>query len=159
MVGSSFGIKTVFVLFFGSRELSVHFPNGTELIESKLPSYMVPAHLMVLGQFPLTPNGKVDRKALPSPEVKHSLSKQYAAPRTYIEEELAAIFVETLGVERVGVHDSFFELGGHSLLVTRAIFRIREVFHLVVLRHPPAELAKAVAGKLCREEFAGRGDA
>jgi len=99
-------------------------------VESKLPSYMVPAHFVVLAQFPLTPNGKIDRRALPPPEAEKSVRSQYAAPRTYIEEQLAAIFAETLGVERVGVHDSFFELGGHSLLVTRAIFRLREVFHV-----------------------------
>lgn len=99
-------------------------------VEGKLPSYMVPAHLVVLSQFPLTANGKVDRRALPAPEAEKSVRSQYAAPQTFIEEQLAAIFAEILGVDRVGVHDGFFELGGHSLLVTRAIFSIREVFHV-----------------------------
>ncbi|MFO0572465.1 MAG: amino acid adenylation domain-containing protein [Polyangia bacterium] len=100
-------------------------------LEQKLPSYMVPAHLITLSELPLTPNGKVDRRALPAPDQSRpELRAEYVAPRTYIEEELAAIFSEVLGVEKVGVNDSFFELGGHSLLVTRALFRVRDVFHV-----------------------------
>ncbi len=99
-------------------------------VEAKLPSYMVPAHIVVLAQFPLTANGKIDRRALPAPDADRSVRSQYAAPQTFVEEQLAAIFAEVLAVDRVGIHDSFFELGGHSLLVTRAIFRIREVFQV-----------------------------
>jgi surfactin family lipopeptide synthetase C len=79
-----------------------------------------------LDQFPLTPNGKINRKALPAPDVSDQLAHQYVAPRTPTEKMLAEIWAEVLHVPRVGVHDSFFELGGHSLLAIRLVSRIRE---------------------------------
>ncbi|RPW46964.1 thioesterase domain-containing protein, partial [Pseudomonas aeruginosa] len=81
-----------------------------------LPDYMVPAHLMLLERMPLTVNGKLDRQALPQPDA--SLSQQaYRAPGSELEQRIAAIWAEILGVERVGLDDNFFELGGHSLLL------------------------------------------
>ena len=74
---------------------------------------------------PLTPNGKVDRRALPAPDrTKPELEESFIAPRTPIEEMLAGIWAEVLRVERVGVHDNFFELGGYSLLATQVISRV-----------------------------------
>ena len=100
-------------------------------LEQKLPSHMIPAQIIQLDELPLTQNGKVDRGALPAPDRARPLvGAEYVAPRTFIEEELSAIFAAVLGVEQVGVHDNFFELGGHSLLVIRVIFAVREVFHL-----------------------------
>ena len=76
--------------------------------------------------YPLTPNGKVDRKALPAPEeALQSTTKEYSAPRTPTEELLARIWQELLKVERVGISDNFFELGGHSLLATQMISQIQ----------------------------------
>jgi acyl-CoA synthetase (AMP-forming)/AMP-acid ligase II len=95
------------------------------LIES-LPEYMVPAAYVELEAFPLTPNGKLDRKALPAPEAGAYAARVYEAPRGEIETALAAIWAELLKVERVSRHDNFFELGGHSLLATKVILRIRK---------------------------------
>ncbi len=95
-------------------------------LAARLPDYMVPGAFVVLAGFPLTPNGKVDRRALPAPA--WDAGRVYAAPRTPAEEMLADIWAEVLGVERVGVHDGFFELGGHSLLATRVIARVRQAF-------------------------------
>jgi acyl-CoA synthetase (AMP-forming)/AMP-acid ligase II len=85
-------------------------------LKDKLPEYMVPALLMELESFPLTANGKVDRKALPDPDASELLSHQYTAPRNEAEKVLAAIWEDLLEVEQAGIHDDFFELGGHSLL-------------------------------------------
>ncbi|MBI8227996.1 pyoverdine non-ribosomal peptide synthetase PvdD [Pseudomonas aeruginosa] len=96
-----------------------------ESLKRQLPDYMVPAHLMLLERMPLTVNGKLDRQALPQPDA--SLSQQaYRAPGSELEQRIAAIWAEILGVERVGLDDNFFELGGHSLLATRVISRVRQ---------------------------------
>ncbi|ORC59228.1 non-ribosomal peptide synthetase [Pseudomonas floridensis] len=94
-------------------------------LKASLPDYMVPSHLVLLAQMPLTPNGKLDRKALPAPEV--SLAQQdYVAPRSEMEQQLAAIWADVLKVERVGITDNFFELGGHSLLATQVVTRAQK---------------------------------
>ncbi|MFS6898498.1 pyoverdine non-ribosomal peptide synthetase PvdD [Pseudomonas aeruginosa] len=96
-----------------------------ESLKRHLPDYMVPAHLMLLERMPLTVNGKLDRQVLPQPDA--SLSQQaYRAPGSELEQRIAAIWAEILGVERVGLDDNFFELGGHSLLATRVISRVRQ---------------------------------
>jgi acyl carrier protein len=84
-----------------------------------------------LAELPLTPNGKVDRRALPAPEHTRAHSAEsYVAARTPVEELLAAIWCEVLGLEQVGVHDNFFHLGGHSLLATQVSSRLRETFQV-----------------------------
>lgn len=98
-------------------------------LKKNLPEYMIPFAFVVLEKFPLTPNGKIDRKALPAPE--HSrldLETQYVAPSTEIEKSLAEICKDLLNIDRVGIHDNFFEMGGHSLLATQFMSRIREDF-------------------------------
>jgi acyl carrier protein len=83
-----------------------------------------------LAAIPLTPNGKVDRKALPKPEAGVVSEKTYVPPRSETEQRVAAIWQEVLKVEKVGVYDNFFELGGHSVLATQVISRINHLFSM-----------------------------
>jgi amino acid adenylation domain-containing protein len=95
-------------------------------VEQQLPEHMVPSTFVRLEALPLTSNGKVDRRALPAPDqARPELDEAYVAPRTTVEGQIAGIWAEVLGVEKVGIHDSFFELGGHSLLATQVISRVR----------------------------------
>ncbi len=98
-------------------------------LQKRLPQYMVPASIVLLDRLPQTPNGKVDRRALPAPDaVRGGIVSTYHAPRTRTERLLAAIWADVLNIERVSVSDNFFELGGHSLLATQLISRIRIEF-------------------------------
>jgi amino acid adenylation domain-containing protein len=100
-------------------------------LHTRLPDYMVPSAFMLLDTLPLTPNGKIARRALPAPDTtRPEMTTAYVAPRGPVEEVLARIWADVLGVERVGIHDHFFELGGHSLLATRVISRLRQVFQV-----------------------------
>ncbi|MES1211197.1 MAG: phosphopantetheine-binding protein, partial [Acidobacteriota bacterium] len=90
-----------------------------------LPEPMVPSAFVVLESWPLTPNGKVDRKALPAPDRQIDASR-YVAPGDAVEELLAGIWAEVLRLDRVGVHDDFFTIGGHSMLATQVMSRLRE---------------------------------
>ncbi|WNG58277.1 amino acid adenylation domain-containing protein [Archangium gephyra] len=96
-------------------------------LRQRLPEPMVPAAIVELSTIPLTPSGKVDRKALPIPGASQG-STGFIEPRTDTERKLAELWSRTLGVERVGVTDSFFELGGHSLLATQLVSRVRGTF-------------------------------
>ena len=93
-------------------------------MSESLPEYMVPSYFVRLEKFPLTPNGKVDCKALPAPDGNTDV--EYAPPRNAMEEVLARVWGEILGKEKVGIHDNFFELGGHSLKATVAVSRINK---------------------------------
>ena len=96
-------------------------------LKDKLPDYMIPAAFVALDRLPLTPSGKVDRRALPQPdEGRPDLESQYVAPRTPLEQQLAAIFAGVLKIDRVGIHDNFFDLGGHSFLVLRVLAEIEK---------------------------------
>ena len=98
-----------------------------EYLTSRLPQYMVPNAFVLLDRFPLTANGKVDRRALPAPAIDAYVSHEYEAPAGLVEKGLAEIWQELLNVERVGRRDNFFELGGHSLLMVQMMERLRRL--------------------------------
>jgi non-ribosomal peptide synthetase component F/2-polyprenyl-3-methyl-5-hydroxy-6-metoxy-1,4-benzoquinol methylase/aryl carrier-like protein len=96
-------------------------------LEERMPSYMVPAAFVVLDRFPVTSNGKIDRKALPPPDfARPDLEQAYVAPRTPFETELAQVWSEVLRVQQVGVHDNFFELGGDSIISIQLVARANQ---------------------------------
>ncbi len=102
-------------------------------LRKKLPEYMLPSAFVFLKALPLTPNGKVDRAALPEPEdVRAGLQTEFVAPRTPVEEKLAALWAGLLKVKTIGVYDDFFELGGHSLLATQVVSRMRKEFQVEI---------------------------
>ncbi|NJC68037.1 non-ribosomal peptide synthase/polyketide synthase, partial [Planosporangium flavigriseum] len=95
-------------------------------LKSTLPEYMVPSVFVVLDELPKSTSGKVDRRALPAPGVEPETEQAYVAPSTAIERELARVWADVLGVERVGVHDNFFALGGDSILSIQVVSRARQ---------------------------------
>lgn len=136
--------------------------NGSDLrdfLKAKLPPYMVPAVIVALDRLPLTSNGKVDRKALPAPDLAASeRDDAYQAPRTDLERELAAMWADVLGIDEgataISVHDNFFDLGGHSLLAVRLFTAIEKKLGkklpLATLFQSPtiAELAKVLSPEI-----------
>jgi len=110
--------------------------NLRDFLKQKLPNYMVPSAIVFLDALPLTSNGKIDRRALPTPEIPLlEPDNQAALPRNPLEETLAKIWAEVLGLSQVGIHDNFFELGGHSLLATQVISKIRRAFQVELPLH------------------------
>jgi acyl carrier protein len=102
-----------------------------QFLRLKLPEYMVPSAFEFLDEFPMTPNRKVNRTALPVPDTSQlKAERNLVLPRTPTEEKISNIWALVLGIEKLNIHDSFFDLGGHSLLATRVISLIREQFHV-----------------------------
>jgi amino acid adenylation domain-containing protein len=111
-----------------ARELA---PRLRAWLKEQLPEYMLPSAVVLLDGFPLTPNGKVDRRALPAPQPERAGdAARMAEPRTDAERRLAAIWAEVLRLERVYADDNFFDLGGHSLLATQMVTRVRDAFQV-----------------------------
>ncbi|MDP5016251.1 MAG: amino acid adenylation domain-containing protein, partial [Dolichospermum sp.] len=98
-------------------------------LSSKLPDYMIPHTLMVMEKLPVLPNGKLDRKSLPEPDIS-AIQSEFVAPQTPTQEIIAKIWAEVLGIEKIGIHDNFLELGGHSLLASLVISRLREALSI-----------------------------
>lgn len=110
-------------------------PAASELrqaLQATLPDYMLPAQFVRLEQWPLTPNGKIDRKALPAPAFSREALGSYVPPRDETEVELAKLCAAVLGIEQIGIHDSFFDLGGNSLLATQLIFQVRNHYQVQI---------------------------
>ncbi|MCE9604697.1 MAG: methenyltetrahydromethanopterin cyclohydrolase [Planctomycetia bacterium] len=101
-------------------------------LRAKLPEYMVPAAFVFLAEFPRTPNGKIDRKALPAPDAAAGRSTDYVAPRNDLEREIVDVWQQVLKSERIGVRDNFFEVGGHSLLAAQLVWNLRSRYSIDV---------------------------
>ncbi|NEQ52885.1 MAG: amino acid adenylation domain-containing protein, partial [Leptolyngbya sp. SIO3F4] len=111
-----------------SAEIALTPQEQRKFLQQKLPYYMVPSIFMVLDTFPLTPNGKINRRALPAPNFsQRSLENEFVAPSTPIEEQLCQIWCSVLRQDRIGIHDNFFDLGGHSLLAVQAATAITQI--------------------------------
>lgn len=121
-----------------SQEL-VHSPAGWAAVlrthlASRLPEYMIPKAFVKLDTVPMTPNGKLDRKALPAPDWDAYVRRTYEEPQGEVEKALATLWQEILGIERVGRHDHFFELGGHSVMAVKFVDRLRRLNFQVDMR-------------------------
>ncbi|GGM99195.1 hypothetical protein GCM10011609_41840 [Lentzea pudingi] len=159
------GVRAAAAHVFAERQQLVGYVVGEGLgdvrraLREVLPEQLVPSAIVVLDEMPLTPNGKLDRKALPSPEVAESAGEAARDPR---EQVLAGLFADVLGVERVGRDDDFFALGGHSLLATKLVSRIRRTLNAdlrirAVFDAPTvARLARLLDGGSERPELTAR---
>jgi amino acid adenylation domain-containing protein len=150
------GDKHLFA-YVASHKDRLTAPGLREYLLKKLPEYMIPSFFIFLEKIPLTPNGKVDRKALPEPEIK--AGQGYTAPGNEVEEKLAGIWAETLGIPQntIGIDSSFFEMGGHSLKAALLLSKIHkefdvsvslvEIFSIPTIRELAAYIKKAAKDK------------
>ncbi len=123
------GTKRLVAYLVCDLEETLQTPTVNDLrqfLKEKLPEYMLPSAFVFLEALPLTPNGKIDRRALPAPDLTQQLEESFVAPRTEVEQKLAKIWAEVLGVEQVGIRDNFFELGGDSILSLQIIARANQ---------------------------------
>ncbi|MGV9928951.1 non-ribosomal peptide synthetase, partial [Nocardia rhamnosiphila] len=151
--GAGATILVSYVLAVPGR--SVDTAAVTEFVSERLPAHMVPSALMVLDEIPLTPVGKLDRKALPEPVFE---AREFRAPSTPIEEIVAGVFAEVLGIERVGADDDFFALGGNSLIATQVAARLGAALDTTVPVRMLFEASTVAALAAAAETATGRGD-
>jgi amino acid adenylation domain-containing protein len=119
------------VAYLISHQKEISLTDLRHYLQEKLPSYMIPADFVVLEQFPLTLSGKLDRKSLSTANHSMRISRNgFVAPRNATEEKIAAIWIEVLKVEKIGIYDNFFEIGGNSLLAIRINSRLCQTFKL-----------------------------
>ena len=120
------------VAYYISSELSTISPQQLrEFLQQKLPDYMIPSAFVSLDKFPLTPNGKRDRAALPDPNFSDR-AVEFIPPSTEIEKTIANIWSQVLSINEIGIQDNFFHLGGHSLLATQVVSRLRQTFQIEI---------------------------
>ena len=125
------GDKRLVAYLVPNREHEPSIPELRHFLRTKLPEYMVPAAFVTLNALPLTPNGKVDRRALPAPDhLRPEQAVAFVPPYTPLEEVVAGLWCELLGIEQVGINDNFFHLGGHSLLAAQLMSRLRDTFQV-----------------------------
>jgi tyrocidine synthetase-3 len=113
-------------------EVEVDLHDLRQYLSQELPEYMIPSYFIKLEKMPLTPTGKVDRRALPEPSENLLLQSEYEAPRNDLEEKLVDIWREVLGPKKIGINSNFFELGGHSLKATTLILKIHQYLNVEV---------------------------
>ena len=104
-----------------------------QFLKSRLPDFMIPNHFMLLEKFPLSANGKVDRRSLPQPDISQQLAAHYVAPRNTLEMKIHDIWSEVFKQARIGIHDNFFDLGGYSLLAVQIVSRLRQSLDVEIL--------------------------
>ena len=126
------GDKRLVAYVVGDADADTNSDTLRQHLAQRLPDYMVPSAFVKLDAMPLTPNGKLDRRALPAPDYADPPRRRFVAPRNELEQQLADIWAGVLGVEQVGIHDNFFALGGHSLLATQVISQVRAQLNLEV---------------------------
>ncbi|MBA4536565.1 amino acid adenylation domain-containing protein [Bacillus aquiflavi] len=124
------GVKYLSAYFVSDQRLSVN--EIKEFLSQDLPEYMVPSYFIQLQEMPMTNNGKIDRKALPTPSNAISLASQYVAPRNEIEEKIADIWTKVLNVNKIGINDNFFSIGGDSLKAIRAVSILSEQLNIEI---------------------------
>ena len=153
------GDKRLVAYLVSTKQLA---PTSTELrifLRRQLPDYMMPSAFVTLQVIPLTPNGKVDRSALPAPSQSDlSKRKEFEAPRSPVESQLVKIWESVLAIKPIGIRDNFFELGGHSILVPKLLRRVEQVFgkklQMATLFHAPT--IERFAASLCNQILPSR---
>jgi acyl-CoA synthetase (AMP-forming)/AMP-acid ligase II/acyl carrier protein len=142
-------------------ERTVELEQLRRLCKAKLPPFMVPSGFVSLDAFPVTANGKLDRRALPAPDgARPAMARAYEAPQTPVEQTLVSIWSEILGVARIGLDDDFFDLGGHSLLAVKMLSRVHDSFDLDLRLHAVFEHStiRGLAAAIAAELLAAAGD-
>ena len=127
------GDKRLVAYIIAPRSAPLSVNEVRRFVEQKLPPHMVPSRFVILDALPVTPNGKVNRKALPDPgKSRPDLDTPFVSPRIPVEQELSQIWGEVLSLDHVGIHDNFFELGGHSLAATRVVSQVIKKYQLEI---------------------------
>jgi len=133
------------------EEATLDFENLKQQLGKELPEYMIPSYFTQMKDIPLTANGKIDRRALPEPEISLERSGKYVAPSTSAEEKIVKVWREVLGIEEIGVNDNFFALGGHSIKAVTVVAKLQLNFEVSVndlFEHQTiAALAQNIKGK------------
>jgi hypothetical protein len=122
------GDKRLVAYIVPAADSVLNVPELRDYLRVRLPEYMLPHFFVELEAVPLTHNGKVDRRALPPPQIDRQFEEGYVAPRNHVEKDISILWQKLLGIENVGIHDNFFEIGGHSLLLIKMLDTLNKTF-------------------------------
>ncbi|HII08744.1 MAG TPA: amino acid adenylation domain-containing protein [Methanosphaera sp.] len=126
------GEKSIYAYYVANEDKEILVSDLRESLSSVLPDYMIPTYMMQIESIPITRNGKLDKKALPN--IEATSEREYVAPRNSVEKDLAKIFEDILGVEKVGIYDDFFSLGGNSIKSMRMVAQIRRLNYNISIK-------------------------